>query len=903
MKRLIVSIAATLALAAVAMPTNDEVKKAVPTVKELMNPLVAEFRARKKSAVEVGETAMAYAKEADTEAAKFLLLKGAVWYFAQAKDDAKAVAAIIALGEQVKDLPPEVLRNDILKPAIDHVSEQNVPGLFAQFRSASAQMEIAKLASSIKRNRADEPTRRRYAELLVVTGDWKAALEVFAKLDDAKTAKAAKEEIGGTTLATAGDFWWNYTPTEPTAADAIKAHAVALYRKAIASGELTGLKKVVAEKRIASTPFADSFNVSDDGGAGRAANVSAAPRGGVPSNALYCVIDLSAGPNASKYPVSYLAAEPKGGWTDEYKTTKLVLRRIEPGKFMMTSKKLSVTLSKPYYMGIFEMTQKQYELVTGKNPSKYKGEMRPVATVHWNEIRGDSSVHDWPTVKTVDQDSFVGRLRARTDLSFDLPTEAQWEYACRAGTTSNYNNGSNYSKKSNDGRLNLGRFFDNCSDGRGGYAQHTTVGSYIPDAWGLYDMHGNVGEWCLDWWTGGIFLQDGVVDPVGPSASRDERKLVEKWGVPSGFRVVRSAPWFSNDPYIAFSSGRYPALVKGNHPSTFKREDGIGFRLCMNPDGPVGTSARGSGTPAASAKEPSNALYCVIDLSAGPDAGKYPVSYLAAEPKGGWTDEYKTTKLVLRRIEPGTFKMGFDNPSLNAVKLDVTLTKPFYCGIFEVTQKQYEQIMGDNPAEHRGDMRPVEKVSWNMVRGDSSTHAWPTVRTAASDSLVGRLGARTGLSFDLPTEAQWEYACRAGTVSSFNNGGNSLEARKKVGRFKDNQSDGKGGYHHTTTVGSYQPNAWGLYDMHGNVQEWCLNWFTAREFMQGGVDPEGPAQSRDERQLVKHGARAGDRVCRGGTYLAEAPYEGTSYWRLHYDPSKVSANIGFRLCMNPSRQK
>jgi hypothetical protein len=246
MKRLIVSIAATLALAAAAMPTNDEVKKVAPTVKELMNPLVAEFRARKKSAAEVGDAAMVYAKEANTEAAKFLLLKGAIWYFAQAKEDAKAVTAIAALTEQVKDLPPEVLRNDILKPAIDHVSEQNVPGLFAQFRSASAQMEIAKLASSIRRNRADGPTRRRYAELLAVTGDWKAALDVFAKLDDAKTAQAAKDEIGGKALASAGDFWWDYAPTEATAADAIKAHAVALYRKAIASGELTGLKKVVA---------------------------------------------------------------------------------------------------------------------------------------------------------------------------------------------------------------------------------------------------------------------------------------------------------------------------------------------------------------------------------------------------------------------------------------------------------------------------------------------------------------------------------------------------------------------------------------------------------------------------------------------------------------------------------
>ena len=87
MKRILLSIAATLALAAVAMPTRDEQKDAAPIVAELMNPLVADFRAKKKTAVEVGDTAMAYAKEANTEGAKFLLLKGAIWYFAQAKED------------------------------------------------------------------------------------------------------------------------------------------------------------------------------------------------------------------------------------------------------------------------------------------------------------------------------------------------------------------------------------------------------------------------------------------------------------------------------------------------------------------------------------------------------------------------------------------------------------------------------------------------------------------------------------------------------------------------------------------------------------------------------------------------------------------------------------------------
>ena len=872
---------ATLALAAAAMPTNDEVKKAVPTVKELMNPLVAEFRARKKSAVEVGETAMAYAKEANTEAAKFLLLKGAIWYFAQAKEDAKAVAAIAALGTEVKELPPEVMRNDILKPAIDHVSKQNVPGLFAQYRAASAQMEIVKLGPYIRRNKADEPTRRRYAELLTVTGDWKGALDVFAKLDDAKDA--AKAESGGKTLAPAGDFWWSYKPTDPTAADAIKAHAVALYRQAIASGELTGLKKVVAEKRIASVPFADSFNVSARGSGTLAA--SGTPRGSgtlAASGTLYCVIDLSAGPNASKYPVSYLAAEPKGGFnTDEYKTTKLVLRRIAPGKFMLGGQH-EVTLTKPFYCGVFEVTQKQYELVTGDNPSEFRGDTRPVERVSWNMVRGDSSTYDWPSSVNVDSSTFMGKIQTRTGLNFDLPTEAQWEYACRAGTTSLYNNGGN----SETDLKKLGRFMLNQKersfndnnesfakhepDGKGGYStRHTVVGSYMPNAWGLYDMHGNVWEWCRDWRGD---LSSGVTDPVGSSSG--------------SYRVLRGGCWDS--PAAGCTSS-----TRNNAVPSWVRHI-VGFRLCMNPEGPVGTSPRGSGTPAASAKEPSNALYCVIDLSAGPNASKYPISYLAAEPKGGWTDEYKTTKLVLRRIEPGKFKMGD--------QYEVTLTKPYYMGVFEVTQKQYELVTGSKPSEHKGDMRPVERISWNMIRGDSATYNWPSSANVDSSTFMGKLQARTGLTLDLPTEAQWEYACRAGTTSKYNNGGDSETDLKKLGRFVLNQkargnkargikesdesfakheSDGKGGCLEAhTVVGSYVPNAWGLYDMHGNVWEWCLDW--KGRLSDGVTDPQGSSSGSY-------------RMIRGGCWGSYADKCTTSSSRGSLRPSGDSDNFGFRL--------
>lgn len=208
----------------------------------------------------------------------------------------------------------------------------------------------------------------------------------------------------------------------------------------------------------------------------------------------YCVIDLSAGVNAATYPVTYLSDIPSGGWTEEYKRKKLVLRLIEPGTFKMNGND-DVILTKPYYIGVFEVTQAQYGLVSGYYPSYYeKDNRRPVEDVSWNQIRGNSDIHNWPNVKTVADNSFVGRIRSRTGLPVDLPTEAQWEYACRAGTTSRYNNGGD-----TEGDLKvLGRYSGNCKDGRGGYSEHTTVGSYAPNDWGLYDMHGNVWEWCLE---------------------------------------------------------------------------------------------------------------------------------------------------------------------------------------------------------------------------------------------------------------------------------------------------------------------------------------------------------------------------------------------------------------------
>ncbi len=230
------------------------------------------------------------------------------------------------------------------------------------------------------------------------------------------------------------------------------------------------------------------------------------------AKAPYMVIDLAGGTGAESFPVSYLDAVPEGGWTEEYKTTMMVLRKIEPGTFPMGSpeselgrngieSRHEVTLSNGYYIGVFETTQKQYELVVGSKPSTYFNAMRPVESVSYDKIRGKNKGAGWPNSGDVDETSFFGILRAKTHMNFDLPTEAQWEYACRAGTETALNSGKDLSDAEESKEMNeVGRYYHNTWIGKGGFNQHTTVGAYLPNAWGLYDMHGNVYEWCLDWY-------------------------------------------------------------------------------------------------------------------------------------------------------------------------------------------------------------------------------------------------------------------------------------------------------------------------------------------------------------------------------------------------------------------
>lgn len=270
----------------------------------------------------------------------------------------------------------------------------------------------------------------------------------------------------------------------------------------------------------------------------------------------------------------------------------------------------------------------------------------------------------------------------------------------------------------------------------------------------------------------------------------------------------------------------------------------------------------------ADADEDKTRLYCVVDLSAGANAANYPVTYMSTPPKGGFnTEEYKTTKLLLRRIEAGTFKMQGT--------LAVTLAKPYFCGVFEVTQRQFALVTGENPSCFAGDALPVECVGYDAIRGSANGSKWPSSSAVDPTSFIGRLRARTGLDFDLPTEAQWEYACRAGTTTAYY-WGSSMDGDHA---WYYANSGGK-----THVVGTRPANPWGLYDMCGNVWEWCLDWYAP---LAGGADPKGPASGAD-------------RVGRGGSWTDSANY-CTSSSRDNYYVTYEENNFGFRIVVTLSK--
>jgi formylglycine-generating enzyme required for sulfatase activity len=236
-------------------------------------------------------------------------------------------------------------------------------------------------------------------------------------------------------------------------------------------------------------------------------------------------------------------------------------------------------------------------------------------------------------------------------------------------------------------------------------------------------------------------------------------------------------------------------------------------------------------------------------------------------------------KLVL--IPKGTFMMGSPTSEEgrvgNETQHDVTISKDYYLGVYEVTQAQYEKMMGKNPSRFQGD-----NLRGDSLRRDSTNHPVEQVSWEDAVDFCKKLSdlpeeKKAGRVYRLPTEAEWEYACRAGSKTAYSFG----EGSKSLGDYAwfDQNSNRQ-----THPVGEKKANAWGLYDMHGNVWEWCSDWYG--QYPKGAVsDPVG---TRD----------GSPRVFRGGSWYDHFEY-CRSARRLGYFPSGRD-DFGLRVALSSS---
>jgi formylglycine-generating enzyme required for sulfatase activity len=481
------------------------------------------------------------------------------------------------------------------------------------------------------------------------------------------------------------------------------------------------------------------------------------------------------------------------------------LNKIPAGRFMMgdvngrnDETPHEVTLEQPFYLGVTEVTKAQWKAVMGNVPSKWTDDNRPVERVSWEDV-----VSFCEKLSSLPAERAAGRV-------YRLPTEAEWEYACRAGTTTSYSFGDDESLLGD-----FAWFKDNASD------QSHAVGQKRPNAWGLYDMHGNVWEWCSDGY--GDYPRGSVTNPRGPASG-------------SG-RVSRGGSWGNSARYCR------SAIRDRDGPSL--RRSGLGFRLAL--------SSSGSKPAEKKPVEPDK------PVAAGGLINK-PLPLPAGRPE----TFINSIGVKMQLIPAGTFTMGEGSQAQ-----EVTLTQPFYLGVTEVTNAQGKTLMGFVPSKWKGENLPVESLSW-----DEAVRFCEILSSRPAEKQAGRV-------YRLPTEAEWEFACRAATTTTYSFGDDA----SLLGDFA--WFDGNAGGQ-THPVGQKRPNAWGLYDTHGNVLEWCSDWYG--DYPGGAVsDPRGPSSGST-------------RVNRGGGWDG---YAGRcrSAVRDGSGPSHRRSGLGFRLALSPSGSK
>jgi sulfatase modifying factor 1 len=518
----------------------------------------------------------------------------------------------------------------------------------------------------------------------------------------------------------------------------------------------------------------------------------------------------------------------------------------------------------------------------------------PVVNVTWDDA---VAFCEWLSLKEKDLNRF-----------YRLPTEAEWEYACRAGTISRYwkdddpehltliGNVRDLAAKQKFGWQNT----LNSSDGA---AETCDVGRYPPNNFDLFDMHGNAAEWCSDWFSRSYYRQSPQANPSGPST-----------GV---LRVVRGGSWHSSG---IFSRSAHRVAEPPTHYF-----DRIGFRVvCVERRAPWPPVLASVVPPAGLAPK---SLVAPFDEQQVGDARKAWAQYEHVDDQ---ITDFAGLKLIL--IPPGEFGMGAtDDEIAQASKIDPTfkkasahneqpfhnvrITRPFYLSAHEVTRGQFARFMHatgyksycERPSgpsgvgfdQANGKFKTDRKYNWhNTAFPQDDTHPVVNVTWRDATAFCLWLTWQEGKKYRLPTEAEWEYACRAGTTTLYSSGddpealatiSNVADETAKATFSKWHAIKAPDGYVFTAPVGSFKPNAFGLFDMHGNVREWCGDWSAEDYYARSpATDPPGAAAGKQ-------------RVIRGGAWTTNAA-GCRSASRSASDPSRVALSLGFRVAVDPPAQ-